>query len=336
MAVRMKDIAHDLGVSLMTVSKALRNKSDVAEETRRRVLERARELKYQPNLIARSLVNRRTYLVGLIVPDMMHSFFAEVAKGVSDKLEPHGYQIVVCNSGERLETEIQQLKLLLSRHVDGVIIASAATSASGLPAEALSAPNTRRVLIDRSIPGVTGSFVGVDDEEIASLAVEHLVEQGCRRIAHIRGPEISTSIGRLLGYRRTLARRRLKAPPEYVIGKEPGDTGGYEAMRRLLRHHPAPDGVFAFNDPVAAGAIKAILEAGLRVPEDVAVVGAGNVHYSDLLRVPLTTVDQSSLLIGRTAAELLLDSIEAKEPPAPRRVVFSPRLIVRESSLRKK
>jgi len=146
----MKDIAQDMGVSLMTVSKALRNKSDVAEETRRRILERARDLKYQPNLVARSLVNRRSYLVGLIVPDMMSSFFAEVAKGLGAKLEPRDYQIVSCNSGERLEVELQQIRLLLSRHVDGLVVASAATKAASLPAEILAAPHSRWVFIDRS------------------------------------------------------------------------------------------------------------------------------------------------------------------------------------------
>jgi LacI family transcriptional regulator len=332
----MKDIAQDLGVSLMTVSKALRNHSDVAEETRRRIIERARELNYQPNLIARGLVNRRTYLAGLIIPDMMNSFFAEIAKGVSDGLEKHGYQIVVCNSCERAETELQQVNLLLSRHVDGLIVASAAHDASASPVAALTTRKARWVLIDRAIPGVNAHYVGVNDEEIATLAVEHLVEQGCRRIAHIRGPEISVGLGRLQGYRHTLAKHHLKMPPEYVVGREPGDAGGYEAMRRLLKHDPAPDGVFAFNDGVAAGAIKAILEAGLCVPRDIAVVGAGNVHYSDLLCVPLTTVDQSSTLIGQTAAELLLEAIEAKEPQVPRSIQFSPRLVVRESSLRKK
>ncbi len=327
----MKDIAQDLGVSLMTVSKALRNHSDVSEETRRRILERARELKYQPNLIARSLVSRRTYLIGLIIPDMMNSFFAEIAKGVSERVEPRGYQIVVCNSGERPETELQQVNLLLSRRVDGLILASAARDAVG--AEMLAARNARWVLVDRTIPGANAHYVGVSDEEIAAVAVEHLIEQRCRRIAHIRGPEISPGVGRLAGYRRTLAKHHLKAPPDYVVGREPGDIGGYEAMRRLLRHDPPPDGVFGFNDGVAAGAIKAILEAGLRVPEDIAVVGAGNVHYSDLLRVPLSTVDQSSLLIGRTAAELLLNCIESKEPQVPRQILFAPRLVARASSL---
>lgn len=331
----MKDIAQDLGVSLMTVSKALRNHRDVSEETRRRVVERARELKYQPNLIARGLVSRRTYLVGLIVPDMMHSFFAEIARGVGEKLEPHGYQIVTCNSGERAEAELQQVRLLLSRHVDGLIIASAAHETRNSPAEILAARNARYVLIDRTLPGVDAHYVGVNDEEIGSLAAEHLIEQGCRRIAHIRGPETSTGAGRLRGYRRALARHQMKTPPDYITGGGPGDAAGYAAMGRLLRHPQRPDGVFAYNDPVAAGAMKAILEAGLRIPQDIAVVGAGNGQYSELFRVPLSTIDQSSLAIGRTAAELLLDCIESKEPSAPRQILFAPRLVVRESSLRR-
>src|SRR5512138_2095744 len=125
----MKDIAEDLGVSLMTVSKALRGHRDVAEETRRRIRERARQLEYEPDLIARSLANKRTFLIGLIVPDIMHSFFAEVAKGVDSKLEPLGYQILMSNSSENAETELRQARLLLARNVDGLIIASAALRA---------------------------------------------------------------------------------------------------------------------------------------------------------------------------------------------------------------
>src|SRR5215510_4088457 len=127
MGARMIDIARDLGVSLMTVSKALRSHSDISEETRRRVMKRARELNYRPNWIARSLVTRRTYMVGLIIPDLMHSFFAEVAKGVARKFEPLGYQIVISNSEESADTEARQLELLLNRKVDGLIVASAQT-----------------------------------------------------------------------------------------------------------------------------------------------------------------------------------------------------------------
>jgi len=331
----MKDIAEDLGVSLMTVSKALRNHGDVAEKTRRRVLQRARELKYQPNLIARGLASRRTFLIGLIVPDMMHSFFAEVARGVGDRLEPQGYQILVSNSGERLERELQQIRSLMGRSVDGLIIASAAERASAQLTEAITSSSARYVLIDRTIEGLNANYVGVDNEEIGYLATSHLIEQRCTRIAHIRGPAISTGTGRLSGYRRALEGHGLEFSAQYTSGGEFEDTAGYSAMQRLLGLHPRPDGVFCYNDPVAAGALKAILEAGLRVPQDVAVIGAGNVHYSDLLRVPLSTIDQSSSLIGQTAADLLMESMQTKESIVPRRILFSPRLIVRESSRRR-
>jgi LacI family transcriptional regulator len=177
--------------------------------------------------------------------------------------------------------------------------------------------------------------VGVKDEEIGAMATEHLIEQGCRRIAHIRGPLIAPGTGRLRGYSRALAKHGLKAPPEYVVSGQHSDGSGYDAMRQLLKLNPPPDGVFCYNDPVAAGAIKAVLEAGLRVPNDIAIIGAGNVHYSDLLRVPLSTIDQSSSAIGETAAELLVSCIESKTPVPAKRILIAPQLIVRESSRRK-
>jgi LacI family transcriptional regulator len=329
----MKDIARDLGVSLMTVSKALRNHSDISEKTRERVLKRARQLNYQPNWIARSLVTRRTYMVGLVIPDLMHSFFAEVAKGVARKFEPWGYQIVISNSEENPETEERHIELLLARNVDGLIVASAQTNGRRL-LESLKRRKTPFVLIDRLPPGLQCNHVGVKDDEIGELATTHLIEQGCRRIAHLRGMSVSTGAGRLAGYRKALAAHGLKVLPGYVISGRHEDTTGYEGMRELLRRRPRPDGVFCFNDPVAAGAMKAILESGLRVPEDIAIIGVGNVHYSDLLRVPLSTVDQSSAAIGETAAELLTQCIEAKTPRPPRRILLPPRLVVRQSSLR--
>jgi LacI family transcriptional regulator len=331
----MKDIAHDLGVSLMTVSKALRSHSDISEETKRRVLKRARELNYRPNWIARSLVTRRTYMVGLIIPDLMHSFFAEVAKGIARKFEPLGYQIVISNSEESPGVELREVEVLLDRSVDGIIVAAAEPNIRGDLFKKLQSHKIPYVLIDRLPSGFEGHFVGVKDEEIGLMATEHLVEQGCRRIAHLRGPANSTGIGRLRGYRRALAKHGLEAQPEYVVSGQHEDSTGYEGMRKLLGLSPQPDGVFCYNDPVAAGAIKAILEAGLKVPDDIAVIGAGNVHYSDLLRVPLSTIDQSSTLIGETAADLLVECIEAKKPLPARRTLITPRLIVRESSRRK-
>ncbi len=331
----MIDIARDLGVSLMTVSKALRSHTDISEETRTRVMKRARELDYRPNWIARSLVTRRTYVIGLVIPDLMHSFFAEVAKGVTRKFEPLGYHIIISNSEESPEVEERQLELLISRNVDGLIVASAQPNGRRGLFATLGSRKVPYVLIDRMPSGLEAHFVGVKDEEIGVLATEHLIEQGCRRIAHLRGPAVQTGSGRLRGYRRALAKHRLEARPDYVISGQTSDSTGYDAMRHLLTLSPPPDGVFCYNDPVAAGAIKAILESGLSVPNDIAIIGAGNVHYSDLLRVPLSTIDQSSLAIGEKAAELLVHCIESKTPTPIKRILIPPRLVVRESSRRK-
>jgi LacI family transcriptional regulator len=331
----MKDIAEDLGVSLMTVSKALRNHQGVAEETRRRVCQRARELDYEPNLIARSLAGHRSFLIGLVVPDLMHSFYAEVAKGIDSMLGPLGYQIVVCSSCEDAETESRQIKLLLARKVDGLIVTSAAPYGSRSTVELLERRKARYVLIYRVVLNMKANYVGVNDDKGGSLATEHLIEQGCTRIAHLHGPMVSNGRGRLRGYRRALAKHRLKVPAGYVISGGHQDSTGYDAMRRLLQLKHRPDGVICFNDPVAAGAMRAIIEAGLDVPRDIAVVGSGDVHYSDMLRVPLSTINYSTFQVGQSAAELLLQGIESKTPLPPKRILFPPRLVVRTSSLRR-
>ena len=330
----MKDIAQDLGVSLMTVSKALRSHSDISEETRQRVLQRMRELNYQPDWIARSMVTGRTYLVGLVMPDLMHSFFAEVATAVARKLQPLGYHVVVSNTMEDAAVERRNLEVLIARKMDGLIIASAQRPGQTKVFEALDRSGIAYVLIDRMLAGVNANYVGVRDQDLGIMATEHLISQGARRIAHIRGPSVSTGTGRLRGYRKAIERHGMTFRPEYVVSGQSGDSGGYDAMQQLLKLDPRPDGVFCYNDPVAAGAIKAVLEAGLRVPEEIAIIGAGNVHYSDLLRVPLSTVDQSSSQIGERAAELLAECMEAKKRPAPKRVLIPPRLVIRDSSRR--
>jgi LacI family transcriptional regulator len=215
-----------------------------------------------------------------------------------------------------------------------LIIASAAPHASRSLVELLEGHALHYVLVDRMIPNVKANYVGVKDDQIGTLATEHLIDQGCKRVAHLRGPMVSTGKGRLRGYQRALAKRGLKAPPEYVISATHQDNTGYQAMQRLLELKPRPDGVFCYNDPVAIGAIKAILEAGLDVPQDIAVVGVGDIHYADMLRIPLSTVNQSSFQIGESAAERLLECMESKTPLPPKRILFPPRLVVRESSLR--
>ncbi|MGA3186115.1 MAG: LacI family DNA-binding transcriptional regulator [Bryobacteraceae bacterium] len=330
----MKDIALDLGVSLMTVSKALRNHSDISAVTRERVLKRMRELNYQPDWIARSMVTRRTYLVGLILPDLMHPFFAEVANGVARKLSPLGYHAVILNTEENGEMERRHVEILLTRKVDGLIIASAQRSGQVELFETLRTRKVPYVLIDRLINRVEANFVGTDGEALAAMATAHLIDQGCKTIAHIRGPQNATGTSRLRGYRRALTEHGMPVRAEHIVSGQYFENTGYEAMRQLLRTTPRPDGVFCYNDPVAGGAVKAILEAGLRVPEDIAIIGAGNVHYSDLLRVPLSTIDQCSSSVGEAAAELLCECMEAKTPAAVKHVFIPLRLVVRESSRR--
>jgi len=334
MAVTMLDIARDLNVSVVTVSKVLRNLGKISASTRRRVLQRAKELNYQTNWIARSLVTRRTFTVGLLLPDFTHPFFAEVAKSVAGSIRPHGYHLIISYFEEDPALERNEVDSLVSRQVDGLIVASAQSPDRLELFEGIRKRKVPFVLIDRPIAGVPASFVGVDNEAIGKLATSHLIAQGCRRIAHLRGPALGIAAARLAGYRKALEKHSLTMPPNYIVEARYEDSSGYKAMRKLLKSHPLPDGVFCYNDPVAIGAIKAILEAGLNVPRDIAVVGAGNVHYSDLLAVPLSTVDQGTREIGTRAAELLLEQIGSKRAIRPKKILIDPRLVIRQSTQR--
>jgi LacI family transcriptional regulator len=338
MAVRLKDIASDLGVSVVTVSKVLRNHSDISEETRRKVLKRIKEMNYRPNLAARALITGRSNTVGLIVPDLLHPFFGQVAKAMSGALRARGYGLLISSSEDDAELERSEIESLLARRVDAVVLASAQSSAA-VSLQQIEEQKVPCVLIDRRVVGRVAHYIGVDDEAVGQMATAHLIEQGCRRIAHIRGPQVSTSVGRLEGYKRALAAAGIPFRSELVVpvgasGDDRGEPGGRHAMSKLLAGKVKPDAVFCYNDPVALGAMRAILEAGLRIPADVAVIGCGNITYGDLLRVPLSTVDQDSERIGTAAAELALQLIEAKTPPRPQAVLLSPHLVSRQSSLR--
>lgn len=330
MPVRLKDIARDLGLSPMAVSKALRGHTDIAEETRRRVLRRATEVNYRVDWVARGLRAGQTFLVGLVVPDLMQSFFSEIAAAVSQTLARHGYHIIISYTGEDSREEIANLELLEGRKVDGLIIASAQRDGRFLRRLA-----TPHVLVDRALSGVAAPFVGSDNEEVGRTATEHLIAQGCRRIAHLVGPEVSSAAGRLAGFRRTLRRHRLTTGERLVVRAGHDDSGGYRAMRHLLTTSSRPDGVFCFNDPVAVGAMRAILDAGLAIPEDIALIGVANMHYSDMLAIPLSTIDQDIAVIGHSAADLLLSCIAGKAKKKVGPTLVAPRLVVRASSLRR-
>ena len=337
MNIRMKDIAKDLGVSLITISKVLRNHPDIGEETRERVLARVKELDYRPNLAARSLVTGRSYLVGLVVPDLLHPFFAEVAKSLSEVLRQSGYYLIVSSSDEDPELEEVEINHLLARRLDTLIIASCRTTVDVF--FHIEKQNIPYVLIDRCLPGLSTNFVGVDDESVGMLATKHLIDIGCRRIAHICGPDISPGTRRMEGYKRALTQAGMKVKDGYIISQSKGDIGtkqgGAEAMRQLLSLVPRPDGLFCFNDPLAMGAMNYALDHGVRIPEDLAIVGCGNLHYDDSLRVPLSSIDQHSRKIGEEAARIALRILNSKTPLKPESLVMQPELIVRESTQRR-
>jgi LacI family transcriptional regulator len=197
------------------------------------------------------------------------------------------------------------------------------------------------VLLDRQFTGVSANFVGVDDEAVGTMAAQHLIDRGCRRIAHIRGPENSVGDGRLRGFERVIAASGLKLPPKYIAARSAleleteSHRQGAEAMLELLRGKPRPDGVFCYSDPTAMGAMDAILEKGLSVPDDIAVIGCGNLHYDGSLRVPLSSIDQRSRVIGERVGKMVLSLLNRPEQSRPKRVLVECSLVVRASTARR-
>ena len=337
MPVTMKDIAGDLGVSIVTVSKVLRNHSDIGEATRKRVLKRVKELNYQPNWIARSLVTRRTHMVGLVVPDLGSQFFGEIAKGLGRKIQSKGFHLITSSSEEDPRREEQEIDWLISRRVDALAICSVQADGSAEIFKRIEEHKVPYLLIDRPFADLKVTYVGADDEALGRTAAKHLIDAGCSRIAHIRGPHhLASATTRERGWRKAITRRGLDFSEKYIISageaSELVAQGGYLAARELLALKPRPDGIFCFNDSVAIGALKAIREAGLSVPSDVAVVGSGNLRHSDFLAVPLSTIDQHSLEIGERAGDVVLRMIRAKRSPPARTVLVKPDLIARAST----
>jgi LacI family transcriptional regulator len=328
MAVRLKDIARDLGVSVVTVSKVLRGNADIGEETRRRVLKRMKELNYQPNMMARGLASGRTYTIGLVVPDLVHPFFAEFAKSLGGVLRTSNRALILASSEEDPELERQEIRTLLNRGVDVLLIASCQANLRNF--YELGDARTPYLLFDRNFPHLAAHFVGTDDVKVGEIATRHLIEIGRKRIAHIGGKNTSPSFDRLRGY------RNLPVSENYIVVRErmeeAGDKVGFQAMQELLRLQPRPDAVFCYNDLTAIGAIDATLHAGLRVPEDIAFIGCGNLRYANYLRVPLSSIDHGTTELGRIAGEFALE-LSAKPEQAPKSILIPSTLVVRESTV---
>jgi LacI family transcriptional regulator len=333
MPITLADIARELGVSKMTVSRAINNHPLINSTTRERVLEVARRLNYQPNQHARALATNRSYLIGVVVPDLMHSYFAEIYRGIEDVARPAGYRNLICNTDEDATKEIDEAGALLPR-IDGLIVASCLSQKEAGFYRRIVKEGAKIVLIDRKLEGLRCPAVTTDDVQVGMIATEYLIELGHRRIGHLRGSSASTAEGRLEGYRRALDKHGLQFDETLVRDCGFTEREGYETMRSWIATKELPGAIFAVNDPTAIGAMQALTEAGFRVGSDVALMGVGDIHYGDMLSIPLTTVSWSRSEMGQLAAGLLIELIETETPPSRKRreIILPPELIVRRSS----
>jgi LacI family transcriptional regulator len=335
MAVRLKDIADELGVSIVTVSKALRDRPDIAKATKVKILEHVKRMNYRPNLTARSLVTGRSFLIGLVVPDLIHPFFSEIAKALSGTLRKKDYFLIVSSSESDPTLEQEEIEHMLAHRLDCYVVASCQRDPEAF--RKIADSGVPLILLDRSFAGYACNFVGVNDRLVSQLATEHLIEQGFQRIAHIRGPDTNVGNRRAEGFVETMQRHGLAVPEAYVIpgGDAEGLVGedrGIHAMDAALALKPRPDALYCFNDTIAVGAMFRAFELGMRIPQDMAIIGCGNYHYSSKLRVPLSSIDQRATEIGERTAKMIISQLEKPATARPRSVVLEPRLVVRESS----
>jgi len=331
MPTTLGDIARALNVSKMTVSRAINNHPEINPETRARVLAAAQKMNYRPNQFARALTSKHSYLIGIVVPDLMHSYFAEICRGVESHARPAGYQNLICSTDEEARKELDEIEALWTR-TDGLIVASSLATQDAKSYRKLLSEGGKIVLIDRVLNGLRCPAVTTDDVQVGKLATEHLIELGHRKIGHLRGTSASTSEGRFEGYKQAMSKARLRVDKSLVHDCGFTEADGRAAMKDWIANGKPPTAIFAANDPAAIGAMEALSDAGLDVPRNVAMVGAGNIHYGDMLRVPLTTVSWSTAAMGQAAAKLLLELIDGKNSVAkPRRITIAPELVIRRS-----
>jgi LacI family transcriptional regulator len=330
MPTTLADIARALGVSKMTVSRAINNHPEISPETRARILDAAQRMNYRPNQFARALTTNRSYLLGVVVPDLMHSYFAEICRGIETVAKPLGYQNLICSTDEDTANEESEVEALLPR-TDGLILASSASSSETKFYRRLVRERAKLVLIDRQLEGIKCPTVTTDDVKVGELATEHLLNLGHRRVGHLKGTVASTASLRFEGYQKALAKSRTPFDAELVRECGFTESDGYRATRQWLSSGDLPSAIFAANDPAAIGAMSAITEASLRIPEDIAIVGGGNIHYGDMLSVPLTTIAWSTSEMGQAAARLLIDLVEGKRGTKEQHIIVEPELVIRAS-----
>lgn len=308
MKATIRDVAKLAGVSVATVSRVMNQNGYVNSETEQKVNRAMKQLQYVPNQMARGLAGKRTKTIALILPDISNPFFPGLARGVEDIAQNNGYTVILCNSDDLGVKERSYIEVLKKKYVDGIIFATNNLVQEDL--ERLEEAQIPFVMLDRAPDMKSGCVITVDNFGGAKAAVEHLLDAGCKKIAHIYGPkELVTARERLEGYEE-VARKQPWYTPTLLV---PGDftiDGGVQAVEALLRNHPDVDGIFAGNDLMAVGALKALNRRGISVPGEVAVCGFDGVNLTEITQPELTTIAQPIYQIGELAAKKLIERID--------------------------
>jgi LacI family transcriptional regulator len=324
------DVAREAGVSIATVSKVINETGRISDKTRNKVLQIMRKLDYQPSVVASALTGKSTYTIGLLIPDLANPFFAEVARSVEDRGHELGFNLVMCSTDNNPQKEAQYISLLKQKRVDGIIVAT------GMSNDALLKDLVKQemplALIARDLPALAVDSVLVDDFIGGYQAASHLTGLGHRRIAIIAEDlSLMSSKERIRGYRHALAEANLPYDESLVLVSDFTVEGGKRCTKQLLDLPEPPTAIFACNDLLAIGAVQAAREQGLRIPDDLSVVGFDNTILATIIDPPLTTVAQPIRDMGRQVMDLLVQEVRGQKT-LKQRIVLLPQLVVRQST----
>ena len=336
----LKEIAETLGISITTVSKALKNYSDVSEKTRKAVIALAEELSYTPNSFAVNLRTKESKTIGLIIPEVVHHFFSNVINGIIAETEKKGYLVIILQSNESLELEKKQVALLINKRVDGIIMSLSNESNNDFHIKEILRKEIPFVQFDKISKLISSSKVIINDQKAAMEAVQHLIDKGCKKIAHIRGPENpQNAIDRFIGYKKALEKNGIPYDSKLVYScKNVTFEEGIEFAKQIVDEHPDVDGIFVITDLVAVGVLAYFNEKGIQVPNQIAVIGFSNWFMSQVITPKLSTVDQPSYEMGVAAFSLLLEEMICRKDGKvfiPRTIELETSIIERDSSLKK-
>ncbi|MEE4105061.1 substrate-binding domain-containing protein [Pseudomonas viridiflava] len=326
----IKDVAALAGISYTTVSHVLNKTRPVSEPVRLKVEAAIAQLDYVPSAVARSLKAKSTSTIGLLIPNGMNPYFAELARGIEDYCERNGFCVILCNSDDNPEKQRSYLRVLLEKRVDGLIVSSVGGDAS--IAGGLTDVRTPLVIVDRELESIEADMVRIDHEQGAYLATRHLLDLGHKRIACIGGPRNGTVAEmRLAGYRRAMQEASVEIDPQWAVHSDFTSSAGYEAAGELLARHQ-PTAIFAGNDVIAIGVLRAAAERNIAVPQNLSVIGFDDIEISRYVYPALTTVGQSIMQLGETAAQMLLCRIAAPHASPVEKRLVTPVVVVREST----